>query len=220
MEYIIDPQIITPAFREAFSQLSSISLSMLGVNLNSLPFWLSVIGFPLAMFEVFTQHIATAINLLLHNTHNNTVKFLRSIFQFFIAISVLIIIGLVIIYNTENTLQMPNINQNQLTVFFKYSIVFLFIVASIIILSSLSYLTGQGNYVSGIGFILGSTALSLEAIQNYGFIAQVISGVVIISCFALWHYGRKYNKAMSKKAKPQEDLIDGIQRRRKQLRKL
>lgn len=220
MAYIIDPQIIISALSEAISQLTNISLSKLGININSLPFWLSVVGFPLAMFDVFTKHIATAINVLLHKTHNNTVKFSRGMLQVFIIISVLIIIGLAILYNKEHTIQMPNINQSQLTTFFKFSIIMIFIVASILILSSLSYLTGQGNYVSGIGFILGGIGLSLEAVQTYGFIAQVISAVTIIPCFVLWHYGRKYNKAMSRKIKPQEDILVGIRNRRKQLRKL
>jgi len=84
MAYILDPQIIVPSFNAAISQLASISLHNLGLNITSLPFWLGVIGYPLAMFEVFTKHIATAINVLLRQVHINTVKFSLWLCQLFI----------------------------------------------------------------------------------------------------------------------------------------
>jgi hypothetical protein len=218
--YILDPQIIASSFSEAISQLASITLTKLGININSLPFWLSVVGYPLVMFEVFTKHIATAINVLLHKAHNNTIVFLRVLFQFFTVISIFTAIGLVMIYHSEYATKIPNISQSLLTIIIKYTIVVSFFVTSILLLSSLSYLAGQGNQVAGIGFILGTTGLIIEAIQNFGFTAEIILSITALFGAFLWHYGNKHNKAMELKGKKQEDLIDGIQRRRNHLRNL
>ncbi len=220
MAYILDPQIIAPSFSEAISQLTSITLIKLGIDINSLPFWLSVVGYPLVMFEVFTRHIATAINILLRKAHDNTVELIRVLFQVFIVISILTAIGLVMIYHSEHVANMPNISQEVLTATIKYTIVISFFVTAILLLSSLSYLAGQGNQVAGIGFILGTTGLVIEAIQNYGFTAEIFLSITALFGAFLWHYGNKHNKAMELKGNKQEDLIDGIQRRRKHMRNL
>jgi len=218
--YILDPQIIAPSFSEAISQLTSITLIKLGIDINSLPFWLSVVGYPLVMFEVFTRHIATAINILLRKAHDNTVELIRVLFQVFIVISILTAIFLVMIYHSEYATKTPNISQELLTVTIKYTIVIAFFVTAILFLSSLSYLAGQGNQVAGIGFILGTTGLVIEAIQNYGFTAEIFLSITALFGAFLWHYGNKHNKAMELKGNKQEDLIDGIQRRRNHLRNL
>jgi len=218
--FLLDPQIIAPSFSEAISQLTSITLIKLGININSLPFWLSVVGYPLVMFEVFTRHIATAINILLRKAHNNSVELIRVLFQIFIMISIIAAIGLVLIYHSEYVANMPNISQKQLTDIIKYTIVVAFFVTAILLLSSLSFLAGQGNQVAGIGFILGTTGLVIEAIQNYGFTAEISLSITALFGAFLWHYGNKHNKAMELKGNKQEDLIDGIQRRRNQLRNI
>lgn len=220
MVFVLDPQIIVPSFNEAISQLASITLNRLGININSLPFWLSVVGYPLVMFEVFTKHIATAINVILRKAHTNTLDFLHSFFQFIVAISILTIIGLVAIYNSEHATKVPSINHEMLVVFFKYAIAIGFVVISILLLSSLSYLTGQGNQVAGIGFILSTTGLFIEARQNFGFTAEIVIVITSIIGLSLWFYGNKYNKKMEQKRNKQENIIDGIQRRRKHLRQI
>lgn len=220
MAFILDPQIIAPSLNEAISQLASITLNRLGININSLPFWLSVVGYPLVMFEVFTKHIATAINVLLRKAHINTIDFLHGLFQFLVILSILSTIGIITLYNSEYATKVPSISHETLVGFFKYTIAIGFIVVSILLLSSLSYLTGQGNQVAGIGFILGTTGLFIEAEQNFGFTAEII--IVITSMFGafLWYYGNKYNKKMERKTNKPENIIDGIQRRRKRLREL
>jgi hypothetical protein len=218
--YILDPQIIAPSFSEAISQLTSITLIKLGIDINSLPFWLSVVGYPLVMFEVFTRHIATAINILLRKAHDNTVELIRGVFQVFIVFSILTAIGLVMIYHSEHVANMPNINQEVLTVTIKYTIIVAFFVTAILLISFLSLLAGQGNQVAGIGFILGTTGLVIEAIQNYGFTAGIFLSITGLFGAFLWHYGNKHNKAMELKGNKQEDLIEGIQRRRNHMRNL
>jgi len=218
--YILDPQIILPSFNEAISQLASITLNKLGININSLPFWLSVVGFPLVMFEVFTKHITTAINVLLRKVHLSTVEFLRGLFQFFLVISILTVIGLVALYNSEYVSKMPQIDQDLLTSIFKYTILVSFFIITTLLLSSLSYLTGQGNQVAGIGFLLGATGLFIEAIQNFGFTAKIVLSVTSVCGLFLWHYGNKYNKSMELKGNKQENMMTGIQRRRKHLRNI
>lgn len=220
MVFVLDPQIIVPSFNEAISQLASITFNRLGININSLPFWLSVVGYPLVMFEVFTKHIATALNVILRKAHTNTLDFLHGFFQFIVVISILTTIGLVAIYNSEHAIKVPSINQEILIVFFKYSIAIGFVVISILLLSSLSYLTGQGNQVAGIGFILSTTGLFIEARQNFGFTAEIIIGITSLLGLFLWIYGNKYNKKMELKSNKQENIIDGIQRRRKHLREM
>lgn len=220
MAYILDPQIIAPSFSEAISQLTSITLIKLGIDINSLPFWLSVVGYPLVMFEVFTRHIATAINILLRKAHDNTVGLIKVLFQLFIILSIFTAIFLVMIYHSEYATKMPNISRELLIVVIKYTIVIAFFVTAILLLSSLSYLAGQGNQVAGIGFILGTTGLVIEAIQNYGFTAETFLSITTLFGAFLWHYGNKYNKAMDLKGNKQEDLVDGIQRRREHLRNL
>jgi len=218
--YILEPQIIAPSFSEAISQLTSITLIKLGIDINSLPFWLSVVGYPLVMFEVFTRHIATAINILLRKAHDNTVGLIKVLFQLFIILSIFTAIFLVMIYHSEYATKMPNISRELLIVVIKYTIVIAFFVTAILLLSSLSYLAGQGNQVAGIGFILGTTGLVIEAIQNYGFTAEIFLSITTLFGAFLWHYGNKYNKAMDLKGNKQEDLVDGIQRRREHLRNL
>jgi len=218
--YILDPQIIAPSFSEAISQLTSITLIKLGIDINSLPFWLSVVGYPLVMFEVFTRHIATAINILLRKAHDNTVELIQVLFQVFIVASIITTIGLVMIYHSEHVAKMPNINQDLLTVIIKYTIVVAFFVTSLLLISSLSYLAGQGNQVAGIGFILGTTGLVIEAIQNYGFTAEISLSITALFGAFLWHYGNKHNKEMELRGNKQEDLLDGIQRRRNHMRNL
>lgn len=220
MAYILDPQIIAPSFSEAISQLTNITLMKLGININSLPFWLGVIGFPLAMFEVLTRHIATAINILLRKAHNNIVKSLKALFQFCLVISFLMAITLVFIYHSEYATKVPHISQGVLTVIIKYTLVVAFFVMSILILSSLSYLAGQGNQVAGIGFILGAISLAMESIQNYGFTAKISLSITALFAAFLWYYGNKHNKAMELKGNKQEDMIEGIYRRRNHLRNL
>ncbi len=220
MAYIIDPQIVVPAFSGAISQLTNISLIKLGVNINSVPFWLSVIGFPLAMFEVFTRHIATAINVLLRKTHHNTVQFFRAVIKFIIVITLLTAVGLFAIYDTEHAAKMPNISLGLLTLLIKYTLIGGVVVLSVFLLSFLSYLAGQGNQVAGIGFIIGTIGLVIESVQNFGFTAKVALGITAVFGVFLWHYGNKHNKAMELKGNKQEDLIDGIQRRREHLRNL
>lgn len=220
MAYILDPQIIAPSFSEAISQLTSITLIKLGIDVNSLPFWLSVVGYPLVMFEVFTRHIATAINILLRKAHDNTVGLIKVLFQLFIILSIFTAIFLVMIYHSEYATKTPNISQELLTVTIKYTIVIAFFVTAILLLSSLSYLAGQGNQVAGIGFILGTAGLFIEAIQNYGFTAEIFLSITALFGAFLWYYGNKHNKVMELKGNKQEDLIDGIQRRRKHLRDL
>ena len=220
MFFVLDPQIIAPSFNEAISQLVSITLNRLGININSLPFWLSVVGYPLVMFEVFTKHIATALNVILRKAHTNTINFLHAFFQFLIVISILTTIGLVALYNSEHATKIPSINHEGLVGFFKYTIAIGFVVISILLLSSLSYLTGQGNQVAGIGFILSTTGLFIEARQNFGFTAEIVIAVTSILGFFLWFYGNKYNKKMAQKSNKQENIIDGIQRRRKHLREM
>jgi hypothetical protein len=218
--YIFDPQIIAPSFSEAISQLTSITLIKLGIDVNSLPFWLSVVGYPLVMFEVFTRHIATAINILLRKAHNNTVELIRVLFQVFIMSSIIAAIGLVLIYHSEHVAKIPNISQEILTVTIKYTIVVAFFVTSILLISSLSLLAGQGNQVAGIGFILGTTGLVIEAIQNFGFTAEILLSITALFGAFLWHYGNKHNQAIELKGNKQEDLMDGIKRRRNHMRNL
>jgi len=220
VSFILDPQIIGPSFSEAASQLASLTFIRLGIDINSLPFWLSVVGYPLVMFEVFTRHIATAINVLLHKAHNNTVGFIRIFIQVFMVFCIVTAIILTMIYHSEYAEKMPNISQALLTATIKYSIVVMFVISSILLLSSLSYLAGQGNQVAGIGFILGTTGLVLEAIQNYGITAEIILSITALFGAFLWHYGNKHNKAMELKGNKHEPIIDGIQRRRKHLRNL
>lgn len=220
MVFVLDPQMIAPSFNEAISQLASITLNRLGININSLPFWLSVIGYPLVMFEVFTKHIATAINVLLRKAHTNTLDFLHGFFQFIVILGILTTIGLVALYNSEHVTKIPSINHEMLIGFFKYTIAIGFVVVSILLLSSLSYLTGQGNQVAGIGFLLSTTGLFIEAKQNFGFTAEIVIGVTSILGLFLWFYGNKYNKKMVQKSIKQENIIDGIQRRRKHLREM
>lgn len=220
MVFVLDPQIIVPSFNEAISQLVSITLNRLGININSLPFWLSVVGYPLVMFEVFTKHIATALNVILRKAHTNTINFLRVFFQFLVAISILTTIGLTALYNSEHATKIPSINHEVLVGFFKYTIAIGFVVISILLLSSLSYLTGQGNQVAGIGFILSTTGLFIEARQNFGFTAEIVIGVTSMLGLFLWFYGNKYNKKMAQQSNKQENIFDGIQRRRKHLREM
>jgi len=217
--YILDLQIIAPSFNEAISQIASITFNRLGININSFPFWLSVVGYPLVMFEVFTKHIATAINVLLRKAHINMVEFLGGLFQVFMVISIVAIIGLIALYHSEHAAKVPNISQLQLTIIFKYTIAASFLVISILLLSSLSYLAGQGNQVAGIGFLLGTTGLFIEAIQNFGLIAEIMLSVTSMFGVVLWFYGNKHNKAMELKGNKKEDLLDGIQRRREHLKK-
>ena len=220
MVFVLDPQIIVPSFNEAISQLVSITLNRLGININSLPFWLSVVGYPLVMFEVFTKHIATALNVILRKAHTNTLDFLHGFFQFIVILGILTLIGLAALYNSEHATKIPSINHEMLITFFKYTIAIGFVVISILLLSSLSYLTGQGNQVAGIGFMLSTTGLFIEARQNFGFTAEIVIGVTSILGLFLWFYGNKYNKKVTQKSNKQENIIDGIQRRRKHLREM
>lgn len=220
MTFILDPQIIIPSFNEATSQLANLTLNKLGIDINSIPFWLSVIGYPLVMFEVFTKHIATAINILLRKAHINTIGFILKLIQLVIILSFFVTIGLAALYNSEYVDKVPNINSEFLTIFFKYIIIIAFVIFSVLLLSSLSYLTGQGNQVAGIGFLLGTVALAIEAIQNFGSTATIVLGITTIFGWALWHYGNSYNKSTALKQSRQENLIDGIQSRRKRLRNI
>ena len=115
---------------------------------------------------------------------------------------------------------MPDISTEFLTIFFKYIIIISFAIFSILLLSSLSYLTGQGNQIAGIGFLLGTIALSIEAVQNFGSTAKIVLSITTIFGWGLWHYGNSYNKSTALKQSRQENLIDGIQSRRKKLRKI
>lgn len=88
------------------------------------------------------------------------------------------------------------------------------------LISSLSYLTGQGNQVAGIGFILSTRGLFIEARKNFGFTAEIVIGITSILGLFLWFYGNKYNKKIVLKSNKQENIIDGTQRRRKHLREM
>ena len=156
-----------PSFSEAINQLANITLNRLGVDINSLPFWLSVFGYPLVMFEVFTKHIATAINVLLRKAHMKTMLLIRVVFQLTITLSILTIVALTALYHSEYASIVGNISKPILTTTFKYLIAVTFIVTTILLLSSLSYLTGQGNQVAGIGFISSTTGLFIESVQNF-----------------------------------------------------
>ncbi|MFT5852573.1 MAG: hypothetical protein ACI87J_002551 [Colwellia sp.] len=212
MAYVIDPQIIIPSFSEAISQLANITLNQLGVDINSLPFWLAIIALPLAMFETFTKHIATAINVIFHKAHKETVSFLNGLFKAFFTIIFISLVVLYFLQNSQYSSRLPSISQEQLTAILKYIVIVVFIVTVTLLFSSLSYFTGQGNHVTGIGFILGIVSISIEVNQNYGFVGNVVVSIIVLICISLWVYGREYENKIKLIEQRKKESLERKQR--------
>lgn len=190
MSQFIEPEIVIPALKAAVEQLSQLSLAKIGIDVTELPFWLAIIGFPLAVFDTCTKHIATALNLLFHKIHLN----LREITGMFIPM--LLIFAVVIFFlfvGFENGKVKRQMTQTELTTLFYYAILVIGIVACFLFITSLSRITGHGNYVTGIGFLMGASSIYIEVVQEYGFKGQMACLVAFGLTTSLWIYGRNYN---------------------------
>ncbi len=195
MPQFIEAEIVIPALKAALVHLSHLSLSKLGIDITKLPFWLAIIGFPLAVFETCTKHIATALNLLLHKFHLN----LREVAGLFFPILLIVVfITFFMFVGFENGKIQRQVTQAELTTFFYYSILIVSFVACFLFITSLSRLTGQGNYVTGIGFLVGAASIYIEVVQEYGVVGQISSFVAFITTIGLWIYGRNYNLKLEK----------------------
>jgi len=195
----IEPDIVIPAFKGALEQISRLSLAKLGLDITELPFWLAIIGFPLAVFETCTKHIATALNVLLRKVHIN----LQAIAGMFLPIFVLaLLIILLLFFGYREGVITRSVREVELTQIFYYLILFLGGMSCCLFIASLSRLTGQGNYVTGIGFIMGALSIYIEVVQEYGLIGQISCLAALSATVGLWIYGRNYNLRLEKPNEP------------------
>ena len=196
MPQFIEPDIVIPALKTALAQLSELSLSKIGLDVTELPFWLAIIGFPLAVFDTCTKHIATALNLLLHKFHFS----LREITSLFIPLLGLIALVVVILFLAfeKGDIQWQ-VTQPVLASVFYYAILATGLFACVLFISSLSRITGQGNFVTGIGFLLGTISIFIEVVLEFGTFGQIACSVTLVITVGLWFYGKRYNDKMAMK---------------------
>ena len=213
MPQFIEPDIVIPALKTALAQLSELSLSKIGLDVTELPFWLAIIGFPLAVFDTCTKHIATALNLLLHKFHFS----LREITGLFIPLLGLIALVVVILFLAfeKGDIQWQ-VTQPVLVSVFYYAILATGLFACVLFISSLSRITGQGNFVTGIGFLLGTISIFIEVVLEFGTFGQIACSVTLVITVGLWFYGKRYNDKMAmKKQRERESRYHARQQERR-----
>ncbi len=200
MPQFIEPEIVIPALKVAVEQLSQLSLAKIGLDVTELPFWLAIIGFPLAVFDTCTKHIATALNLLLHNLHLS----LREITGMFIPMLLIFAFFIFFLFTGfENGKFQRQMTQAELVTLFYYALLIIGIVACFLFITSLSRITGQGNYVTGIGFLMGALSIYIEVVQEYGVMGQLACLIAFGLTISLWFYGRNYNLRLEKQKQKQ-----------------
>ncbi|MDP2561511.1 hypothetical protein [Psychrobium sp. 1_MG-2023] len=214
MPQFIEVDIIIPALDAAIQQVALLSLDKIGLDVSDFPFWLAIIGFPLAVFDTCTKHIATALNIVLHKTHRNLREFTGVLIPVFSSISIFIFIMYV---SYQHGLISRQITQNELSQVLYYLLLFLIFIVICLVIASLSRLTGQGNYVTGVGFLMGTASVFIEVIQKYGLIGQISCGVAVGLTFWLWVYGRNYNIRAEKLAQAKALTTESRTCRRKPL---
>lgn len=196
MSQFIEPEIVILALKAAFTQLSQLSLAKIGLDVTELPFWLAIVGFPLAVFDTCTKHIATALNLLLHKLHLN----LRKMSVMIIAILLVVTIVIYFLFvGFKNGDAQPNMTQAELTILFYHAILVIGIFTCLLFIASLSRITGQGSYVTGIGFLMGTLSIYIEVVQEYGFYGRLACLMAFGLTVSLWIYGKNYNLELENK---------------------
>jgi len=216
MPNLIEPELLLPALKGALEQISHLSLAKLGLDITRLPFWLAIIGFPLAVFEVCTRHIATALNVLMHKAHRNFIHFLSDMAK--LALLPVILFGGMLFYGFNQGHITRAVSQVELTTAFFYLILGSSAIFTLLFLASLSRLTGQGNYITGTGFLMGAVSIYIEVVQEYGLIGQISCFSAFVATIGLWAYGRNYNLKRQRQAELEKQAMNPQHQRARYLR--
>ncbi len=198
MSQLIELEIVVPALKEAIEQLSLLSLEKVGLDITEFPFWMAVIGFPLAVFDTCTKHIATALNVLLGKFHVGFRELIGILLPLVFLIGGLATFILYLGFDSGEIKH--QITQTELTSLFYYMALTIGSIACLLFIISLSRLTGHGNYVTGIGFLLGAGSIYIEMIQEYGTQGVVVGLMVLVITLGLWLYGKNHNDKLASKS--------------------
>lgn len=178
------------AISDAWNQSQNIVLGLLAFEIQSISFWLLLIGIMLLTFETITRHVARGAVELLIKSHR-IVTLLKY--------AALLSMGLISSYlcfwmfkHYQNSSEVL-INTFQLLPIFLYFIFITFIAIIYLFLILLTKLIGQENYVVGFGAICTTLSLYMYVDQHFGIVGGLISLIVFTLIFALWSYGRIHN---------------------------
>lgn len=186
-------QIFVSAFQQATSLvISYITNILIKIEVDDLPFWLAIIGFPLATFETFTKHIAVGLNELVMKIHIN-IQFLVSVI---LGATIFLVVVMLGYFMARYKSVFPAIYWDLplLISIFQAVLYILLVTAVTTILVSLSKVIGHGNYITGFGFACTAVSIYIEVEGKFGQIGKVICIGSFIICASLWFYGKCYEK--------------------------